>query len=204
MSLLSLMFVGELEETVSHIFTNSCLKSEQATQPPPAASKPQQQQPREVKFKSLHEAVDTFINDLMSGSSTITIFPLDSSGSTSFSYLGRKFRLDVPTKSVDDNVILQTWFDHSKKAAGISGRVVSFNAAMQKLGLGGKLTFRNMNGKYAFTYTKPMDPERFSKTILRHGIEYFMEMSFKLHNTINIGDVLKVDKIRLSNSVATQ
>lgn len=157
----------------------------------------------EVKYRSLREAVDTFIEDLNSNSPSITITQLDNSGITSFSYLGLKFRLEVPV-GVADNIILQTWYEHSKKAAGISGRVVQFNAALQKMGLGGKLTFRNMNGKYAFTLSKQMDPEKFSKTSLRHGIEYFMEMSIKLHNIINSTDLKKVDKVRLTNSVATQ
>ena len=50
--------------------------------------------------------------------------------------------------------------------------------------------------------TKKMDLEKFSKTELRHGIEYFMEMSIKLHNIINTTDVRRVDKIRLTNSIA--
>ena len=168
----------------------------------------QQQQPQnnsEAVYRSLRDAVDIgFIKDLNSGSPSITIPQLNDSGTTSFSYLGLKFRLDVPGASVADNVIVQTWFDHSKKAANISGRIVQFNAALQKMGLGGKLTFRNMNGKHAFTLTKKMDPEQFSKTSLRHAIEYFMEMSIKLHNIINTNDIKRVDKVRLVHNVACQ
>eukprot|EP00578_Thalassiosira_sp_NH16_P007954 CAMPEP_0181123974 /NCGR_PEP_ID=MMETSP1071-20121207/26214_1 /TAXON_ID=35127 /ORGANISM="Thalassiosira sp., Strain NH16" /LENGTH=755 /DNA_ID=CAMNT_0023209209 /DNA_START=163 /DNA_END=2430 /DNA_ORIENTATION=- len=159
----------------------------------------------ESAYSSLREAVDVgFIKDLNSGSPSITISQLNDSGATSFSYLGLKFRLEVPVGGVADNVIVQTWFDHGKRAAGISGRIVQFNAALQKMGLDGKLTYRNMNGKNAFTLTKTMDPEKFSKISLRHSIEYFMEMSIKLHNAINTGDMKKVDKVRLVNSVACQ
>mmetsp|Transcript_24504 Transcript_24504/g.43959 ORF Transcript_24504/g.43959 Transcript_24504/m.43959 type:complete len:632 (+) Transcript_24504:45-1940(+) len=178
-----------------------CIDSLQnATQHAPPLP-PAKQQSREAKYKSLREAVDNFIKDLNSGSPAVTIAQLDSSGTTSFSYLGLKFRLDVP-EGVSDNIIVQTWYEHSKKAAGISGRVVQFNASLQKIGLGGRLTFRNMNRKHAFMLTKKMDPEKFSKTELRHGIEYFMEMSIKLHNIINTTDVRRVDKIRLTNSIA--
>ena len=101
--------------------------------------------------------------------------------------------------------MIQTWYEQSKKVANISARVVQFNAALQKIGLGGKLTFRNMNGKYAFTFTKSMDPLCFSKVELRHGIEYFMEMSIKIHNIIHTMDVRKVPgagKVRLIGGVA--
>jgi len=168
---------------------------------PSSTLPPAKPQPREVKYKSLREAVDCFITDLNSGSPTVTIVPLDNSGITSFSYLGIKFRLEVPG-GVSDNIIVQTWYEHSKKAAGISSYVVKFNAMFQKMGLGGKLTFRNMNRKYAFTLTQKMDPETFSKTNMRHCVEYFMEMSIKLHNIININDVRRVDKVRLTHSVA--
>eukprot|EP00571_Detonula_confervacea_P001980 CAMPEP_0172319808 /NCGR_PEP_ID=MMETSP1058-20130122/38775_1 /TAXON_ID=83371 /ORGANISM="Detonula confervacea, Strain CCMP 353" /LENGTH=593 /DNA_ID=CAMNT_0013034935 /DNA_START=111 /DNA_END=1892 /DNA_ORIENTATION=+ len=174
----------------------TCLDSLQnATQLPP---KPQ---PREPKYKSSIEAVDSFIRDLNSGSPAVTITQLDSSGSTIFSYRGLKFRLEVPD-GVADNIMVHTRFEHNKKAAGISGRVVQFNAALQKMGLDGKLTYRNINGKNVFTLTKKMDLEKFSKTSLRHSIEYFLEMTIKLHNIINTTDVIKVVKVRLTNTVA--
>lgn len=137
----------------------------------------------------MREAVNSFIKDLNSNSPGITIPPLNDSAKTSFDYLGITFLLEVPNCVDNDNVVIQTWFDHPRKSASISARVVQFNAALHKIGLGGsKLTYRNINGKYAFTLTKKIDPEKFSKTLLRHGIEYFMEMSIKLHNIINNAD----------------
>jgi len=42
--------------------------------------------------------------------------------------------------------------------------------------------------------------EKFSKTTLRHGIEYFVEMSIKLHNIIHSTDAMRVvEKVRLTN-----
>jgi hypothetical protein len=60
-----------------------------------------------------------------------------------------------------------------------------------------------MNGKYAFTMTKLADPKHFNKKGLRHGIEYFMEMSIKLHNLINPMDMKKVDRVRLTSRGAS-
>ena len=108
----------------------------------------------EYKFSTLQEAVNTFIIELNSGSTqpSVSINQLDNWGITSFTYLGLKFRLEVPTTGLAENILMiQTWYEQSKKVANISARVVQFNAALQKIGLGGKLTFRNMNGKYAFT-----------------------------------------------------
>ena len=63
-----------------------------------------------------------------------------------------------------DNILLQTWYDQTDKKKklppSISGKVVQFNASLQKLGLqNNKLTFRSMNNKYAFTMnTQVKDP----------------------------------------------
>lgn len=172
--------------------------------PPPSVQlhhEVRQLQP-ETKQKSLRESIDGFIRDLNCGSSpAISISELDSSGITSFTYLGLEFRLEVPEGAMNDSAIMvQTWFEHSKKAAGISGRVMQYNAAFREMGLDGKLTFRNVSGKFAFTLTQKMDPEKFSKTLVRHGIEYFVEMSIKLHNIINSTDTKKVGKVRLVES----
>lgn len=196
------------------------------SQPPPLpTSKEQQPHPqphphhhRETKYTSLREAVNGFIKDLNSNSPAVTICPLDSNtGITSFTYLGLKFFLEVPDCVDNDQIVVQTWFDHhhpnghsrGKTASSlisskvVSSKVVSFNAALHKIGLGGcKLTYRNMmSGKHAFTLTKKMyAEEKFSKTTLRHGIEYFVEMSIKLHNIVHSADAMRVvDKVRLTN-----
>jgi hypothetical protein len=78
--------------------------------------------------------------------------------------------------------------------------VSQFNARLHKVDTGCRLTFRNMNGKYAFTLTKKADPGQFNKKGLRHGIEYFIEMSIKLHNLINPMDMKKVERVRLTTS----
>ena len=128
---------------------------------------------------------------------------LDNSGITSFSYLDLKSGLGVP-EGVNDNVLIRTWFEHSRRAVGASAKVVRFNAALHKFGPRGcgKLTYRNTNVRYAFTLAKKMDPnpENFSRTLLRHGIDHFVEMSIELHNTIMGADVPRVDKVLLVNS----
>jgi hypothetical protein len=128
---------------------------------------------------------------------------LDSSGNAHFTYNGLDFTLQVP-EGLSSNVLVQTWFDHDRKAAGISARVVEWNRSLQEIGLGGKLTFRNIKGKFAFTLTREMKPEKFSKKELKHAIEYYLEMSIKLHNTINVSDQRKVDKVRLQDSCLAQ
>lgn len=156
---------------------------------------------REVKYKSLRDAVDGFINDLNAGLPSISLSQLDSLGMTSFLYTDLKFRLDVPG-GIANNVIIQTWYEDNKRATEISSLVVRFNTSLQKIGVGGRLTFRKINGKYVFSLTKKVDPELFCKSSFRHGIEYFVEMSIKLHNIINTDDVKTLEKVRLTNSVA--
>ena len=159
------------------------------------------QQHQEFKHKSMRDAVDGFIKDLNSGLPSISLSQLDSSGMTSFLYTDIKFRLDVPI-GIANNVIIQTWYEDNKKAMEISTLVAKFNASLQRIGAGGRLTFRHMNGKYVFSLTKHMDPELFCKNSFRHGIEYFVEMSIKLHNIINPADVRTLEKVRLTNCVA--
>lgn len=160
----------------------------------------------EEKFDSLREAVNAFIKDLTSRksshtpSSSIDIPPLDSLDATSFSYLGLLFHLEVPSGVGSDKIMVQTWYKpHRKNSSKVSSMVGQFNARLYKVDTGCRLTFRNMNGKYAFTLTKKADPEHFNKKELRHGIEYFMEMSIKLHNLINPMDMKKVDRVRLTS-----
>ncbi len=162
-------------------------------------NKPQQHP--ELKYKSLRDTVDGFIKDLNSGLPSKSLSQLDSSGMTSFLYTDLKFRLDVPI-GITDNVIIQTWYDDNKRATEISTLVAKFNASLQRIGVGGRLTCRKMNGKYVFSLTKQVDPELFCKNSFRHGIEYFVEMSIKLHNIINPADVRTLEKVRLTNSVA--
>lgn len=76
---------------------------------------------------------------------------------------------------------------------------------MQRMGLGGRLTYRKMNGMYSFTLTKgygnvSVGEKKFTNTDMRYTIEYFTEMAIKLHNIINPGDVKQVGKVRLTNS----
>ena len=164
----------------------------------------------EEKFDSLREAVNAFIRDLTSRksshapSSSIDIPPLDNSDATTFSYLGLLFHLEVPSGVGSDKIMVQTWYTpHRKNSSQVSSMVSQFNARLHKVDTGCRLTFRNMNGKYAFTLTKKADPEHFNKKGLRHGIEYFMEMSIKLHNLINPMDMKKVDRVRLTSRGAS-
>ena len=144
--------------------------------------------------------MNNFIKDFNSNSPAISIKELDRTSQASFSYLGLKFRLEVPEGTVSDNIILTTWYDHGRKAASISSRVIAYNATLQKMGLGGRLTYRKISGKYAFMLTKEMSPKSFTNKDMRYTIEYFMEMSIKLHNIMNPGDMKTVGKVRLTNS----
>lgn len=103
-----------------------------------------------LNFNSLKEAIDAFVCDLNSGSPSISLSTLDSSGTTYGCYQGLEFRLEVPSGFSDNNLILQTWFEHSKRAAGINSRIVDWNKSLQQMGSGGKLTFRNLSGKVRF------------------------------------------------------
>jgi hypothetical protein len=154
-----------------------------------------------LMYESLRDAVDGFIEDLNSGSPSISVSQLDSSGMTSFLYTDFKFRLDVPS-GISNNIIIQTWYEDNRKAFEISALVAKFNTSLRRTGVGGRLTFRKMNGKYVFSLTKQVQPEQFCKNSFRHGIEYFIEMSIKLHNIINVDDVRPLEKVRLTNSVA--
>ena len=132
-------------------------------------------------------------------SPSITIAELDSNGITSFSYLGIKFTLEAPSDRINNNTFtVQTMFEHSRRAASINARIVEWNKALQEMGIGGKLTFRNIKGSFTFTYVKEMDTEKFRTRDFRHSLEYFLEMAIKLHNVINVNDIKKVDKIRLT------
>ena len=152
----------------------------------------------------LRHAVNGFIHDLNSGLPTITISQLDSTGTTTFLYSQLKYRLDVPN-ALSNNIIIQTWYEQSNKQAIVMGNSIStliskFNTSLQKTGINGRLTFRNVNGKYVFSLTKNYDMS-FDKTTFRHGIEYFVEMSIKLYNIINPSDARPIEKVRLTNSV---
>ena len=144
-----------------------------------------------------------FIKELNSVSPNGIINRLDSSGKASFTYKGLDFTLQVP-EGLSHNIILQTWFDQDRKAAGISARIVEWNRSLQEIGIGGQLTFRNIKRKFAFTLTREMKPEKFCKKDLKHAMEYYLEMSIKLHNTINVTDQKKVDKVRLQDSSFAQ
>jgi hypothetical protein len=152
----------------------------------------------------LRHAVNGFIHDLNSGLPTITISQLDSTGTTTFLYSQLKYRLDVPN-ALSNNIIIQTWYEQSNKQAVVMGNsistlIIKFNTSLQKTGINGRLTFRNVNGKYVFSLTKNYDMS-FDKTTFRHGIEYFVEMSIKLYNIINPSDARPIEKVRLTNSV---
>lgn len=152
---------------------------------------------------SLRQSVDLFIEELNSASPNGIINCLDSSGKASFTYKGLDYIMQVP-EGLSHLILLQTRFDQDRKAAGISARIVEWNRSFQEIGLGGKLTFRNVKGKFAFTLTMEMKPEKFCKRDLKHAMEYYLEMSIKLHNTINVTDQKKVDKVRLQDSSFAQ
>jgi hypothetical protein len=159
----------------------------------------QASQQSNVKPQSLQQSVNMFIKELDSASSNVIINRLDTSGKAVFTYNGLDYTLQVP-EGLSHHILLQTWFDHERKAAGISARIVEWNRSLQEIGLGGKLTFRNIKGKFAFTLTLEMKPEKFCKKDLKHSMEYYLEMSIKLHNIINVTDQKKVDKVRLQDS----
>ena len=120
------------------------MRNESEGQSPQPAAKVASRQ----NFKSLKEAMDAFVCDLNSGSPSIPLSTLDSSDTTYGCYQGLEFRLEVPSSGfADNNLILQTWFEHSKRAAGITSRIVDWNKSLQQMGSGGKLTFRNLSGK---------------------------------------------------------
>jgi len=145
--------------------------------------------------KRLRDSIDDFINELNAGSPAISLSTLDNDGTTSFSYLGIKFKLEV---SDAKSFTVQTVFDQNKKAASISSRLVDWNKSLQEVGLGGKLTFRNVNSKFTFCLSKNMEPEDFKARVFRYSIEYFLEFAIKLHNIINVSDLKTVGKVRLS------
>jgi curved DNA-binding protein CbpA len=155
----------------------------------------QHQTAAKPQVKSLRDSINSFITELKSGSPTISMSNLDDNGITNFSYLGIKFKLEV---SDVNSFSVQTLFDHNKKAASISARLVEWNKALQEIGLGGKLTFRNANGTFTFSFNKNMEPEEFKSRTLRYSIEYFLEFAIKLHNIINVNDLKTVGKVRLS------
>ena len=181
-----------------------------ATTPQPQNNPPQHQQQQHhqssvrCEVMKLRDAVNGFIHTLNSGLPTITISQLDNTGTTTFLYSQLKYRLDVPN-ALSNNIIIQTWYEQSSKQAIVIGNSIStliskFNASLQKTGVDGRLTFRNVNGKYVFSLTKNYESS-FDKTTFRHGIEYFVEMSMKLYNIINPSDARTIEKVRLTNSV---
>jgi len=92
--------------------------------------------------------VESFIDDLNSGCSAITIPLLDSSGMISFSCCGMTIRLEVRESN---NKIVQTCFEHNNKAAAAGGRPGrQVRHVPANIGTGGKLTFRYMNQKHVF------------------------------------------------------
>jgi len=145
--------------------------------------------------KNLRESINSFITDLQSGSPNIAMSSLDNNGTSSFSYLDIKFKLEV---SEVNSYSIQTLFDHNKKAANISIRLVEWNKGLQEMGLGGKLTFRNTKGTFVFSFDKKIEPENFKSRTFRYSVEYFLEFAIKLHNIINVTDLKTVGKVRLS------
>lgn len=145
--------------------------------------------------KNLRESINSFLVELQSGSPIVVMSNLDSNGTTNFSYLDIKFRLEV---SEVNSYAIQTLFDHNKRAANISTRLVEWNKGLHEMGLGGKLTFRNTNGTFVFSFDKKIEPENFKSRTFRYSVEYFLEFAIKLHNIINVTDLKTVGKVRLS------
>lgn len=187
-----------------------------AITPQPRNNPPQHQQQQHhrhhqpsvrCEVMKLRDAVNGFIHDLNSGLPTITISQLDNTtGTTTFLYSQLKYRLDVPN-ALANNIIIQTWYDQSSKQAIVIGNSITtlmskFNASLQKTGVDGRLTFRNVNGKYVFSLTKSYEVS-FDKVTFRHGIEYFVEMSIKLYNIINPSDARTIEKVRLTHNSVT-
>ena len=158
---------------------------------------------RHKKSISLWQSIDNFINEINSASyNNITIHHDSDSDSDSdsgrkafFTYTGLSFTLQVPCNEAN-NVIVQTWFEHDRKAASISARIVEWNRSFQENGIRGKLAFRKSDVKFVFSLTY-ISTDRFSKTSLKHAMEYYIEMSIKLHNAINVTDQKRVHKVRL-------
>ncbi|KAL7496914.1 hypothetical protein ACHAWT_005823, partial [Skeletonema menzelii] len=75
---------------------------------------------------SLRQSVDMFIKEVNAAFPNGIINRLDSSGNASFIYKGRDYILQVP-EGLSHNIIVQTWFDQDRKAAGIAARVVEWN-----------------------------------------------------------------------------
>lgn len=156
---------------------------------------PAQHTTAKAQTKALRESINSFISDLNSGTPAISLSNLNDNGVTNFSYLGIKFKLDV---SEVNSFSVQTLFDHNKKAASISARLVEWNKALQEVGLGGKLVFRKDGGSFTFSLNKSIEPEDFKSRTFRYSIEYFLEFAIKLHNVINVNDLKTVGKVRLS------
>ncbi|KAL3774682.1 hypothetical protein ACHAWO_002545 [Cyclotella atomus] len=148
--------------------------------------------------KSLRESINSFITELNSGTPVISLPNLDDKGISSFSYLGIKFKLEVSEVNSFSSFSVQTLFDHDKKAASISARLVDWNKAFQEVGLGGKLIFKKVGGTFTFSLNKSMKPEEFKSRTFRYSVEYFLEFALKLHNIINVNDLKTVGKVRLS------
>ncbi len=124
-------------------------------------------------------------------------------GTSEFHYLGIKFQLEVPDNGPLDSQSfhVRTTYDHSKRAAGISVRILEWNKALQDIGVGAKLTFRNASKGPGFTFSlssREMEGGKFSRREFRHCLEYFVEMSIKLHNIIFVNDVKRFEKVRLT------
>lgn len=187
-----------------------------AITPQPRNNPPQHQQQQHhrhhqpsvrCEVMKLRDAVNGFIHNLNSGLPSIIISQLDSTGTTTFLYSQLTYRIDVPN-ALANNIIIQTWYEQSSKQAIVIGNSIStliskFNASLLKTGVDGRLTFRNVNGKYVFSLTKKCyDVILFDKTTFRHVLEYFVEMSIRLYNIINPSDAQKtIEKVRLTNSV---
>ena len=150
---------------------------------------------RHKKPISLRRSVDNFIEEINSASYYNNITIHHDSRKAFFTYTGLDYTLQVPCNE-SNNVIIQTWFEHDRKAARIPARIVEWNRSLQENGIRGKLAFRKSDVKFAFTLTF-ISTEKFSKTSLKHAMEYYLEMSINLHNAINVTDQKRVHKVRL-------
>lgn len=188
-------FVQPYTENNAFTTTNTTSAPATATTLQPQNNPPQHQQQHHhqpsvrCEVMKLRDAVNGFIHNLNSGLPTITISQLDNTGTTTFLYSQLKYRLDVPN-ALANNITIQTWYEQSSKQAIVIGNSIStliskFNASLQKTGVDGRLTFRNVNGKYVFSLTQNYEVS-FDKITFRHGIEYFVELSIRLYNIISI------------------
>lgn len=154
---------------------------------------------RHKKSISLWQSVDNFINEINSASYNNIIIHHDSDSDSGrkafFTYTGLSFTLQVPCNEAN-NVIVQTLFEHDRKAASISARIVEWNRSFQENGIRGKLAFQKGDVKFVFSLTY-ISTDRFSKTSFKHALEYYIEMSIKLHNAINVTDQKRIHKVRL-------